>query len=190
MLKLNLDKTEFIIFESHALIKKFDPYLPVRILGNFIHPAVVVKNLGVWFDANFSFADHVCNICKTCFIQIRDLRQVRKHLTDEAAILAANALVTSRLDYCNSLFRSLSSLNMRKLQCIQNTLARIVTNCNKYTRASPILKRLHWLPVEICCIFKLPLDFTSFFTMVIPVTLVLFCLLDVEDIVQDTSIHT
>ena len=68
-----------------------------------------------------------------------DLRWARKHLTDEAAILAGNALVTSRLDYCNSLFRSLSSLNMRKLQCIQNTLARIVTNCNKYTRASPIL---------------------------------------------------
>ena len=115
---------------------------------------VVVKNLGVWFDANFSFANHVRNICKTCFIQIRDLRRVRKHLTDEAAILAANALVSSCLDYCNSLFRSLSSLNMRKLQCIQNTLARIVTNCNKYTRASPILKRLHWLPVESRCIFK------------------------------------
>ena len=140
MLKLNPDKTEFIIFGSHAQLKKLDPYLPVKIFGNFMHPAVVVKNLGVWFDANFSFANHVRNICKTCFIQIRDLRRVRKHLTDEAAILAANALVSSRLDYCNSLFRSLSSLNMRKLQCIQNTLARIVTNCNKYMRASPILK--------------------------------------------------
>ena len=62
--------------------------------------------------------------------------------------------MSSHLDYCNSLFRGLSSLNMRKLQCIQNTLARIVTNCNKYTRASPILKRLHWLPVESRCIFK------------------------------------
>ena len=47
---------------------------------------------------------------------------------------------------------SLSSLNMRKLQCIQNTLASIVTNCNKYTQASPILKLL--LPVESRCIFK------------------------------------
>ena len=154
MLTLNPDKTEFIIFGSHAQLKKLDPYLPVKIFGNFMHPAVVVKNLGVWFDANFSFANHVRNICKTCFIQICDLWRVRKHLTDEAAILAANALVSSRLDYCNSLFRSLSSLNMRKLQCIQNTLARIVTNCNKYTRASPILKRLHWLPVESRCIFK------------------------------------
>ena len=80
-----------------------------------MHLAVVVKNLGVWFDANFTFADHVHNICKTCFIQICDLRWVSKHLTDEAAILAANALVTSCLDYCNSLFRSLFSLNMNKV---------------------------------------------------------------------------
>ena len=45
MLKLNPDKTEFMIFGSHAQRKKLDPYLPVRILGNFIHPAVVVKTL-------------------------------------------------------------------------------------------------------------------------------------------------
>ena len=85
-----------------------------------------------------------------------------KHLTFKTVFPLAlgsgkrwsETLVSSRLDYCNSLFRSLSSLNMRKLQCIQNTLARIVTNCNKYTRASPILKRLHWLPVESRCIFK------------------------------------
>ena len=68
MLKLNPDKTEFIIFRSHAQLKKLDSYLPVRIFGNCMHPAVVVKNLGVWFDANFSLADHVRNICKTCFV--------------------------------------------------------------------------------------------------------------------------
>ena len=139
MLKLSPDKTEFIIFRSHAQLKKLDPYLPVRIFGNFMHPTVVVKNLGVWLDANFSFADHVRNIYNTCFIQIRDLRRVRKHLTDEAAILPANALVTSGLDYCNSFFRSLSSLNMHKLQCIQNTLARIVTNCHiSYSQTTPL----------------------------------------------------
>ena len=89
-----------------------------------------------------------------CFIQMRDLRWVRQYLTDEAAVLAANALVSSRLDYCNSLFKRLSSFNMHKLQCIQNTLGRIVTNCNRYLQATPILKKLHWLPVEFRCIFK------------------------------------
>ena len=62
----------------------------------------------------------------------------------------ANALVSSHLDYCNSLFRSLFFFNMLKLQYIQNTLGRIVTNCNRYSRATPILKPLHWLPVGFC----------------------------------------
>ena len=53
MLKLNPDKTEFSIFESNAQLKKLDPYLPVGIFGNFMHSVFVVKNLGVWFDANF-----------------------------------------------------------------------------------------------------------------------------------------
>ena len=57
-------------------------------------------DLGVWFNANFSTADHIRNICETCFIKLRDLRQVRRYLTDDAAILVANALVSSRLDYC------------------------------------------------------------------------------------------
>ena len=150
MLKLNPEKTKFIIFGSHAQLKKLDSYLPVRIFGKLLHPSAVVKNLGVWFDANFPFADHVRNICKTCFI----LRRVRQYLADEAAVLAANDLMSSCLDYYNSLFRSLSSFNMHKLQCIQNTLGRIVTNCNRYSRATPILKKLHWLPVEFRCIFK------------------------------------
>ena len=62
MLKLNPDKTDFIMFGSHAQLKKLDPHLSVRIYRNFMHPAVVLKNLGVWFNANFSFADHFSNI--------------------------------------------------------------------------------------------------------------------------------
>ena len=154
MLKLNPEKTEFIIFGSHVPLKELDSYLPVRIFGKLLHPSAVVKNLGVGFDANFSFAIHVSNICKTCFIQMNDIRWVRQYLTDEAAVLVANALVMSRLHYCNSLFRCLSSFYMHKLQCIQNTLDWIVTNCNRYSRAILILKKLCWLPIEFGCIFK------------------------------------
>ena len=54
ILKLNPDKIEFIIFGYNAQPKTSGFHIPVRIFGNFIHSAVTVKNLGVWFDANFS----------------------------------------------------------------------------------------------------------------------------------------
>ena len=58
----------------------------------------------------------------------------------EAALLAANFLIGSCLDYCNSLFRSLSALPLCRLQCVQNTLARIVVNTTKYTHITPVRK--------------------------------------------------
>ena len=111
-------------------------------------------NLGVWFDSDFSFTKHVKNVCKLCFIQMRDLRQIRQYLTHDAALTAANALVGSRLDYCNSLFRGLSVANLCKLQCIQNSLARIVCRTTCLSHTTPLRKALHWLPIRHRCIFK------------------------------------
>ena len=44
--------------------------------------------------------------------------------------------------------------NQHKLQSVQNTLARIVTNHRKYAHVAPILKKLHWLPVKYHCVFQ------------------------------------
>ena len=85
---------------------------------------------------------------------MRDLRQIRQYLTRDAALTAANAIVGSRLDYCNSLFRGLSVANLRKLQCIQNSLARIVGRTTCLSHTTPLRKALHWLPIRHRCIFK------------------------------------
>ena len=49
-------------------------------------------------------------------------------------------VVRSRLDYCNSLFRSLSALNLHRRQCVQNHLARIVASVTKYSYIIPVRK--------------------------------------------------
>ena len=153
-LKLNPDKTEFIIFGSKRQRDKLKACFPIDILGNSLCPADSVKNLGVWLDSDFSLSKHVQNVCKSCFVKLRDFRHVRRFLTHDVSVLVANALVSSRLDYCNSLFRSLSKFNLRKLQCIQNSAARIVSNTSRYTSITPVLKKLHWLPVEQRIVFK------------------------------------
>ena len=88
------------------------------------------------------------------FFQLHDFRRVRRFLTHDVSVLVANALVSSRMDYCNSLFRSLSKFNLRKLQCIQNNAPRIVSNTRRYASITPVLKKLHWLPVEHRSVFK------------------------------------
>ena len=109
----------------------------IHVLGNLISPAKVVKNLGVWFDLNFSFSCHVSNTCKACFVHIRDLKQLKGYLTYDAALLAANVLVGNCLHYCNSLFKSLSAFALYRVQYIQNVLGGIVANTTTYSHITP-----------------------------------------------------
>ena len=128
-------------------------------LTSWVTPFTPPSQSGTWvcgltlFD--FSFSKHVQNVCKSCFIQLRDFRNIRQFLTHDAAVSVANAFVSSRLGYCNSLFRSLSKFNLHRLQSIQNSAARIVTNLSKYTRITPVLRKLYWLPVQFRSEFKL-----------------------------------
>ena len=153
-LKLNPDKTKFIMFGSKSQCEKLNHSFPVNRLGNLISPVDTVRNLGVWFDSDFSFSCHVMKVYKACFAHVRVLNRPGGHLTHEAALMAANALVGSRLDYCNSLFRGLSAVDLHKLQCVQNSFARIVASTTKYSHITPVRKALHWLPIKYCYIFK------------------------------------
>ena len=154
-LKLNPDKTEFILIGSEAQRRKLASCFPVDVLGSQVQPSDKVRNLGVVFDSDFSLSSHVASVCRSCFVGIRDFRRIRRHLTHNTAIMVANALVSSRLDYCNSLFRSLTCRDLKRLQCIQNTLARVVSRSSKYCHVTPILKDLHWLPIKYRIQFKI-----------------------------------
>ena len=99
------------------------------------------------------------SVFKSYFIHLRDLRRFRWHLSYETAIMAANSLLSICLNYYTALFKSHLRLNLCKLQCIQKSLARVVTSSNRYVHVTPTQRSLHWFPV----------GYLSFFT---PATLV------------------
>ena len=94
-LKLNPDKTEFMLIGNKCHRSKFDSKFPFDLLGSKLFPAPFARNLGVTFDADFNFIRHINNIVKNSHYHMRDLRRIRKHLTKEASISLANALVSS-----------------------------------------------------------------------------------------------
>ena len=153
-LKLNPDKTEFI-FKNNR--KQLLPHFPINILGNQVSPAQSVKNLGVVFDSNFTFSDHVSQIIMPTRVHARDLYRIHPLLDLKTSVLLANALLSSRLDYCNSLFLSLTDFELRRLQLVQNSLCRVVTHSSKFSHITPQLKKLHWLPVRYRVQFKISL---------------------------------
>ena len=121
-LKLNPDKTEFILIGSKNNRKQLLSHIPINILDNQVSPAQSVKNLGVVIDSNFTFSDHVSQVIKSTRVHARDFYKIGPLLDLKTSVLLANALVSSRLDYCNSLFLSLTDFELRRFQLVQNSL--------------------------------------------------------------------
>ena len=111
------------------------------------HFPVKLKSLGVTLDSELSFDQHVNNIVKASNFNIRALRHIRPMLDQTVANTVACSIVSTRPDYCNSLLLGTSTKNIQKLQRVQNTLARVVSGTRKRDHITPILRKLHWLPV-------------------------------------------
>jgi hypothetical protein len=153
-LKLNPGKTEFMVFGSDTTLNKIKHCFPVDILGHQLHPVNKVCSLGIIFDSSHSFTDHISSVCKSSFLALCNFASIRRYLTISTATSVANALVSCRFEYCNSLFTSISNANFVRLQYIQNSLAHVETRKQKYDHITPSLKSLHWLPVRYRCDFK------------------------------------
>ena len=71
---------------------------------------------------------------------------------DNTKILV-HAFITCKLDNC--LLYGLPSYLIHRLQLVQNCAARLNMCRNKYDHIIPILKELHWIPVQQRIIFKI-----------------------------------
>ena len=78
---------------------------------------------------------------------IRNLSKIRRHIDKDTCHTAVRALITSRLDYCNSLLNGITNKNMVRLQSLQNKAARLVYMTPKHTPTSPLIAKLHWLRI-------------------------------------------
>ncbi|MGH0125097.1 UNVERIFIED_CONTAM: hypothetical protein FKN15_059274 [Acipenser sinensis] len=85
---------------------------------------------------------------------LSNIRRIRPFLTNYATQLLVQALVLSRLDYCNSLLAGLPASATRPLQLIQNSAARLVFSLPRFAHATPLLRSLHWLPITARIQFK------------------------------------
>jgi hypothetical protein len=86
---------------------------------------------------------------------MKALRHIRHCLDNHTASLIAHALISSHLDYANSVLLGASQYVIDKLQCIQNALARIVLQSDSLAHSQPLFQQLHWLPVHSRIRFKL-----------------------------------
>ena len=155
-LKLNPDKTQVIWIGTRQQLAKVK-IDQLTLSGAVIQFSTTVTDLGVLVDSQLTKADHVSSVCRSCFFQLRQLRQIRSAVTVDALKTLIHSFVSSRIDYCNSLLSGISDGTLRKLQSVQNAAARLLTGTCKFDHITPVLRDLHWLPVRQRIVFKVAL---------------------------------
>jgi len=94
-------------------------------------------------------------LSKSCFHHILSFKQIRSSMDHSTAVSVALALVSSRLDYVNSILSGSPLKHIARLQRAQHALARVVLQQRSHARSTPLMQQLHWLPVEWRIRFKL-----------------------------------
>ena len=119
-----------------------------------ITPTSKCKSLGVMLDDHFDMDAQIKNICRSAHFHLRNIRAIRPLLPDSAAAQLVHSLVTSRLDYCNSLLNGVPGYRIHPLQRVQNIAARIVSRCSRDIDSEDVLQSLNWLPIKYRITFK------------------------------------
>lgn len=113
-----------------------------------------LQNLGAVFDSAMSLKHHTKELVRNCFFQLRNISKLRTLLSKAELEMIIHAFISSRSDYCNSLFTCLTQKELHRLQAVQNSAARLLTHTSKRAHITLVLAELHWLPIHLRIHFK------------------------------------
>jgi len=153
-LQLNTAKTEVLWCASSRRLHHI-PQTPLRVGTDAVFPVAVVRNLGIYMDADASMTTHITKTVSSCFGVLRQIRGIRHSVTRPVAESLVVALVLTRLDYGNALLVGLPQQQLAKLQSVLHAAARLINGARKFDHITPMLLDLHWLPISRRIEFKL-----------------------------------
>jgi len=136
-------------------LQSFPVILDVSIASYVLPTTDKVTTLGVILDSKLTFDAHISAVCKNAHFHLRALCHIRSSLTTDMATSIAVAFVQLRLDYVNSLLYRVSTRNIRKLQCCQNTAACLILQQSLTPSTQDLMNQPHWLPIQARIDFKI-----------------------------------
>ena len=86
--------------------------------------------------------------CKAAYIESRRLSSCRQYLNEDATRTQVSSCILSRLGYCNFLLAGYPQTIIKPLQRVQNSAAKLILKSRRAEHDKPLLKPLHWLPME------------------------------------------
>ena len=157
-LKCIPSKTELIHFSSRFSKNLAD----LQIGSTKIESTNEIRNLGVQMDRHLHMRAQIRKVCRSCSNSLRNIGRIRKFISNADAKRLSEALILSSLDYGNILLSGLPDGELKKLQSILNTTARLVVRAKRSDPIIPIMKELNWLSVKDRVKYKILVNPTKF----------------------------
>ena len=146
--------------------------LSIIVGDSIIQQSSKVRNLGIIFDQFLSFDDYISSVCRSIHFHPRNIGRIRHLLSQNATAQLIHALISIRLDFCNSILYNLPKKSILKLQRIQNQAARILTKTPRRDHITEVDIDLHWLRSEERIVYKLLIStFNAFIDRTAPLYL-------------------
>ena len=101
LLKLNNDKTEVMLIGTRQQLTKL-PEVTVTIGNESIKPAETVRNLGIHWNKTMTTTTHINRLSSQLFSTLQAINKIRHLLDNDTTKIVMQALIISKLDYCNS----------------------------------------------------------------------------------------
>ena len=156
-----MKKKEFLLIRPNKC--KLNLYcLSLSFGHNIISFSSTANNRGFYFTDDMRIDEHVQDICRKVYIDMRRISSIRHLLSFDPTKILLSAFVLQKLHYCNSLFNGSPMYMLERLQKVKNSAARQVFQCRKQSHISPIIMSLHWLPIKACIEYKLSVISHSF----------------------------
>ena len=102
-----------------------------------------IRNLGVGLEPDLTMLPHMNDTCRSGYYHLQRINKIRKYLSDCVTKTLIQALVMSRMDYCNSIYHGLPIKSFKKIQLVQNAAAQVITKTKRRDHLSPILRDIH-----------------------------------------------
>ena len=121
---------------------KIDEEFGVSLGGIVIKQVKEVKILGYTVDRHLTGSSHIEKNITKCHGLLHVLRRAGKSLPESLTKLVYTSIIRSQMEYASTITHSASQTNLLKLDVIQRTASRIITNSSSRAHAAPLMIKL------------------------------------------------
>lgn len=159
-MKLNLEKTQMIVFGSSANIKKVGK-ISVDLDGVTITNNDTLKSLGLTLDSKLTWANHINKLCRSMYFSKHSLMPLRSVMSRDNLGTLLNACVVTQANYMAGVWGAADAQTLKPIEkCLKSTARTLLRIPKRQPISEQIRNKLKWLlPKENCTYKRLCLIF-------------------------------